>query len=82
MFLNINFEQVLHTGCDWYFTSVVIFLMNHPVEMMLVPDAAPYFSCRARCTLPGKHQQQSPHHGLRGVIGQPTVYKYFNKNVG
>jgi len=23
--------------------------MNHPVEMLPVPDAAPHFSCRARC---------------------------------
>jgi len=29
--------------------------MNHPVQMLPVTDAV-HFYCRARCTLPSKHE--------------------------
>ena len=47
--------------------NIAICFLGHPVEMLDVPAAALYFSCSTRCTVPRKHQLQSPH-GLGGGV--------------
>jgi len=49
------------------------FLLGRPVQTLLVLNAALGFSCTSMCILPRKHQLQLSQ--VRGVIGQPTVYK-------
>ena len=62
----INTEDLCCDYCNMF--------LGHPVEMPPVLAAALASSCSTRCTVPGKHQLQSPPTVRGGVIGQPKLY--------
>ena len=58
-----------------FVATIAICFLGQPVEMPPVLAAALASSCSTRCTVPGKHQLQSPPQRLGGgVIGQPKLY--------
>ena len=46
--------------------TIATCFLGHPVEMLPVLDAALASFCSTRCTVPGKHQLQSPPPTVRG----------------